>query len=407
MYPFRTLPQNLVAFCDLLRRDHRFAIGPREVRDATRALELLGVTEERVVRDALRPVLAHSRDEAAVFDRAFSAFFYPGPSGAAQPAVVVGDLADPAGPAVRSEQDSSASDASPPDPCKNPDAAARSPDVDDLDAPLGGPERDTLSPAMRLSRASYSPRESDADAPFTELGEVDQPWRDAARLFVRRTQLGQSRRWRPAAKGSRFDVRRTMRASLHTGGEPIVVRWLRRPKRAPRFVVLVDGSRSMAAAATTALQMATAIACATMRVEAFTFSTRLERVSEYVRRAAAGERIRLRHRRNAWAGGTMIGAALRDFLTRFGDRLLGRDTVIVIVSDGLDVGEPGQLRDAMRELQRRSSGVVWLNPLLETPGYEPTARGMLAARPFVATFAAVNDAAALARLARSVRVRNR
>ena len=162
----------------------------------------------------------------------------------------------------------------------------------------------------------------------------------------------------------------------------------------------------MAAAATTALQMTTAIACATLRVEAFTFSTRLERVTEYVRRAAAGETIRLRHRRNAWAGGTMIGAALRDFLTRFGDRLLGRDTVVVIVSDGLDVGEPGELRDAMRELQRRSSGVVWLNPLLETQGYEPTARGMLAARPFIATFATVNDAAALARLARSVRVRN-
>jgi uncharacterized protein len=397
MYPFRSLPQNLIAFCDFLRREHRFAIGPREVRDATRALELLGIIEERVVRDALRPVLAHSRDDAAVFDRVFSAFFFPGPSGAAQPIVVVRDLADAGEPAIRSGQDVRESHESLLDPDESADTGSRAPaDVDQSDPPA----------AMRLSRASYSPRESETDAPSKELGVVDRSWRDAARLFVRRTQLGRARRWRPAVKGSRFDVRRTMRASLHTGGEPITVRWLRRPKRAPRFVVLVDGSRSMAAAATTALQMAIAIACATMRMEAFTFSTRLERVTVSVRRAAAGETIRLRHRRNAWAGGTMIGAALRDFLTRFGERLIGRDTVVVIVSDGLDVGEPEQLRDVLRELQRRSAGVVWLNPLLETPGYEPTARGMLAARPYIAMFAAVNDAAALARLARSIRLRN-
>jgi uncharacterized protein with von Willebrand factor type A (vWA) domain len=397
MYPFRSLPQNLVAFCDYLRREHRFLIGPREVRDATRALELLGVTEERVVRDALRPVLAHSRDDAAAFDRAFSAFFFPGPSSTEQAAVVVRDLTGAAEPAIESVHDSADSQKPLFGPDDSTDTFSRAPaEVEDSD----------VADAMRLSRASYSQRESDTEAPSTELGLVDPSWRDAARLFVRRMQLGRSRRWQPAVKGSRFDVRRTMRASLHTGGEPIVVRWLRRPKRAPRFVVLVDGSRSMAAAATTALQMATAVACATLRVEAFTFSTRLERVTEYVRRAAAGERIWLRHRRNTWAGGTMIGAALRDFLIRFGERLLGRDTVVVIVSDGLDVGEPEQLRDAVRELQRRSAGIVWINPLLETPGYEPTARGMLAARPFIATFAAVNNAAALTRLARSVRLRN-
>ena len=69
-----------------------------------------------------------------------------------------------------------------------------------------------------------------------------------------------------------------------------------------------------------------------------------------------------------------------------------------------DVGQPDVLRDAMREIRRRSAGVVWLNPLLETAGYEPTASGMLAARPYVTTFAAVNDAAGLARLSRLVRV---
>ena len=77
----------------------------------------------------------------------------------------------------------------------------------------------------------------------------------------------------------------------------------------------------------------------------------------------------------------------------------------MIASDGLDVGEPDMLRDAMRELHRRSAGVVWLNPLLETPGYEPTARGMRAARPYVTTFTSVTDASGLARLSRTVRIR--
>ncbi len=77
----------------------------------------------------------------------------------------------------------------------------------------------------------------------------------------------------------------------------------------------------------------------------------------------------------------------------------------MIASDGLDVGVPDELRDAMRELHRRSAGVVWLNPLLETEGYEPSASGMQGARPYVTTFTCVNDASGFARLSRVVRVR--
>jgi uncharacterized protein with von Willebrand factor type A (vWA) domain len=89
----------------------------------------------------------------------------------------------------------------------------------------------------------------------------------------------------------------------------------------------------------------------------------------------------------------------------FGERLLGPDTVVIIASDGLDVGDLDTLRGAMGVLHRRSAGVVWLNPLLATPGYQPTARGMSAARPYVTTFFSVTDAASFARLPRVVRVR--
>jgi uncharacterized protein with von Willebrand factor type A (vWA) domain len=85
--------------------------------------------------------------------------------------------------------------------------------------------------------------------------------------------------------------------------------------------------------------------------------------------------------------------------------MVSRDTVVIIASDGLDVGSPDLLCDAMRELRRRSAGVVWLNPLLETEGYEPTAAGMMAARPYITTFASIRDHTGLARLSRLVRLR--
>jgi hypothetical protein len=258
--------------------------------------------------------------------------------------------------------------------------------------------------AASVAPSSYSPHDADVnDAP--ELPRIERVWRDTARSFVRRLHIGLSRRWRPASRGRRFDLRRTLRAGLQTGGESLSPRWLRRPRRAPRIVLLVDGSRSMSAYTRTALQIAVALASATMRVEVFTFSTTLQRVTDDVRRSAAGELRVLERLHHAWAGGTTIGACLRDFLRRFGERMVGRDTLVMIVSDGLDVGVPDMLRDAMRELHRRSAGVVWLNPLLETAGYEPTAAGMSAARPYISTFASVVDHAGLARLSRVVRLR--
>jgi uncharacterized protein with von Willebrand factor type A (vWA) domain len=393
MYPFGGLPENLVAFCAYLRREHGFLAGPGEARDAARALELLDVADERAVRDALRPILSRRWQDAAIFDRAFDAFFFPGPEGVQQhglpPAaqrIPSSDEERPSperpGPAGEGHEDDRAGEGGMPIPAPGAGEA--------------GPER------LSLARVSYSATESAGAA--ADLAPVDEAWRDAARMLVRRVQLGRSRRWRPSPRGRRFDVRRTMRAGIQTAGEMLSVKWLRRPRRSPRFVVLVDGSRSMTEHALTALGIAVALAGVTMRVEAFTFSTRIERVTRPVRRAASGRRARLEGLGRAWGGGTSIGGSLAEFLRRFGERMLGPDTLVIIASDGLDLGEPDRLRDAVRELRRKSAAVVWVNPLLETPGYEPTARGMAAARPFVTLFASANDAPGFRALARAVRV---
>ena len=398
MYPFASLPENLIAFGAILRRDHGFHIGPGELHDAARALEIVDLSDEQAVRHALRPILCGTPHDVAVFDRAFTDFMFPVPAGVPQDQM----------PAVRRAPESRADDREEtfePERRATPsDDADVMPDAGDGPiAPLEITDSD-LEEAARLSRSSYSPLHADGEAPA--LRSAGNAWRDAARSLVRRLEIGLSRRWRPAHDGTRFDLRRTLRASLQTGGEALTPRWLRRPRRTPRFVLLVDGSRSMSAHALTALQVAVAMASITRRVEVFTFSTALQRVTGDVRRAAAGETRELESVQYAWGGGTSIGACLREFLRTFGERLVGRDTVVMIASDGLDVGEPDTLRGAMIELHRRSAGLVWLNPLLETAGYEPTARGMSAARPYITTFASVTDVPSFVRLSRVVRVRS-
>jgi hypothetical protein len=397
-FPFESLPENLAAFCAVLRREHRFRIGPRELQDAARALELADLADERVVRDMLRPVLSGTLDEVRAFDPAFDGFFHGIRAGAPPRdalAVSTGQRSDahvgrtaPGEPAARERP-----------PAARDQADGTAEDVSVRGTP-GRPE-DTREPAAGLLRSAFGALEAEGAVP--ELVPPDRAWRGAASLLVSRVHRGLSRRWIAAARGPRFDLRRALRSSLHTGGDVVVPRWRARPRRRPRFVMLIDGSRSMAPYAATALATAVSLSAVTATVETWTFSTALRHVTRDVRRAAAGERRRL-PLSHAWGGGTTIGACLREFLQRFGDRVLTRETVVIVASDGLDVGPPDLLREAMARVSRRSAAVLWLNPFAKTPGFEPTAAGMSAARPFITVLTSVGDAEGLRRLALGLRI---
>jgi uncharacterized protein len=101
-----------------------------------------------------------------------------------------------------------------------------------------------------------------------------------------------------------------------------------------------------------------------------------------------------------WSGGTKIGESLLDFNHRYGGRLLSHDTVVMILSDGWDTGEPEILARELSSIQRRSRQVIWLNPLLGMEGYEPLTRGMSAALPFIDVFAAAHNLESLLDLER-------
>jgi uncharacterized protein len=398
-YPYAAFPENLAAFCVVLRHEYGFRSGPRELIDAARALELISLADVPALRHTLRPILSCTADDARVFDDAFDRFFLrrgaphleSPPLPGAQTREIAGTASRRRGPG-HSEQ------------YGWPMPAARARDEDAAASVVGVADDDEREGAEETLRASYSPLEGEGAAP--DLLPPDRAWRDGAAALVERLHAGLSRRWLPAHHGERFDMRRTLRGSLHTGGEMVIPHWRARPHRRPKFVVLVDGSRSMGARATPPLQIAVALASVTMNVEAFTFSTEIGRITRAVRRAASGRPQPLHHLHHAWGGGTTIGACLREFLRLFGERLLGREVVLVIASDGLDVGAPDTLRDVMARLRRLSAGIAWLNPLVETPGYEPTALGMRAALPHVTTFTWIEDAAGLLKLSRTIRLRN-
>ena len=214
-----------------------------------------------------------------------------------------------------------------------------------------------------------------------------------------------SRRTRPARRRgapphtARPDIRRTMRASLRSGGYPLERHW-REPAERPRPLVLVcDVSGSMEPYARMLLQYMQACVAVWRRVEAFVFGTRLTRVTaELAGRNPDRALDRAAGAAEDWSGGTRIGDALAT-LNREHGRRLGRGAVVVLLSDGWDRGEPEQLAAEMARLRRCAHGVIWLNPLKAQPGYEPLTRGMLAALPHVDHFLAGNSLASLADLA--------
>ena len=210
------------------------------------------------------------------------------------------------------------------------------------------------------------------------------------------------RRSRRLARSSRGlpDLRRTLRRSLRTGGEPLERAWRRRQRRPRRIVFLLDVSGSMADFSRALVLFAHATVRADSNCEVFCFGTRLTRLTAALRVADPDEALALAAGlaldRNA---GTRIGESLKSFLDEFGHRGLARGALVVVCSDGLEIGEPAMLAEQAERLSRLAHRVVWLNPLKGDPAYEPLARGMRAALPHVDELASAHNLASLESLA--------
>ncbi|HEU4512802.1 MAG TPA: VWA domain-containing protein [Nocardioidaceae bacterium] len=195
-----------------------------------------------------------------------------------------------------------------------------------------------------------------------------------------------SRRTWGARSGRRLDLRRTLRHTHRTAGDPVRREYRRRRTRPRRIVLLADVSGSMEAYSRVYLQLLQGAVRGT-RAEAFVMATRLTRVS----RALATGHPDAALARGAeaapdWSGGTRLGAALKTFLDDFGRRGMARGAVVVVISDGWERADPALLGEQMARLQRLAHRVVWVNPRSAAERYEPLAGGMAAALPHVDVF---------------------
>jgi hypothetical protein len=346
----------LVAFGRALR-DDGLAVGTGALVEFTRAAALLPPGD---LYWAGRATLAPGPAEIERYDRVFRAFF--------------GAAASPRAPEPR--RSTLGAGGAPPG--------------------AGGRGRETAtgtaflaSPVEVLRRTSFGALSEEELAQLPEL---------VAQLRLT-PPLRRSRR-RRAARDGELDLRRTLRRSFRTGGEPIERRFRARTRKPRRVVLVLDVSRSMAPYSRALLVFAHAAMRVDARWEAFCFGTRLTRLSGALRDADPGRAVAVAAESAVDRdGGTRIGESLAQLLARREHLAVLRGAVVIVCSDGLERGDPELLRRQMARLSRLAARIVWLNPLKEDSRYEPLARGMRAALPFVDVFASGHDLASLQALA--------
>jgi uncharacterized protein with von Willebrand factor type A (vWA) domain len=330
------------------------------VSDALRGLDRVDLARQDDVYWTLRQTLVSSREDLELFDRAFDAWFLHLPG-----ARRLHEL-------DRLPRHGERRKGGVPGP---------GPEIDGGELEVGAWSNDEVLRTRDF--ASMSPEEFARARSLIRAIALDRPRRRTHRL-------------RPDRRGPALDIRSLVRASLATGGDP-VVRTFRSRGTAPRkLVLLLDVSGSMESYARALLLYLHAARGSGRGVETFAFGTRLTRLTaELATRdpdaalAAAASRVL------DWAGGTRIGASLKAYNDDWGRRALTRGAVVVLLSDGCERGDPTLVGDEMRRLARQAFAVVWVNPLKAHPDYEPLTAGMAAALPYVDRFLSGHDVASL------------
>ena len=365
----------LAAFARLLH-DAGVEAGPRRLTDATRALGLIDLKQQTDFRNSLRTVFVSRKEDIPIFEAAFDIFWAPADPRASAGSVPGRSRTLPLAP-ERAKAWSAA-----------------------LGLHSSQMNREKEPTEVPVSSSGYSKDELLRHKDFDQMTwqETEQvrrlmeqtPWRVAER---------RTRRLRPARSGQ-IDLRRTSRHAIRSSGE-LMRLFSRRPRVRRRPLVLIcDVSGSMERYSRLLMIFAHAIA-RREDLEAFVFSTRLTRITRLLRYRDLDRALESVSKKvHDFSGGTRIGDALGDFNRHWARRVLGHGAVVIIVSDGWDRGDPGQLAAELVHLRRSAYRLIWLNPLLGSEGYEPLTRGMAAAVPLCDDFLAAHNLQALEDLGR-------
>jgi uncharacterized protein with von Willebrand factor type A (vWA) domain len=365
------LPAVVGAFSQRLH-DAGMPVTPSQTQQYARALKLTKPESRRRLYWTTRGVFVTGFIQVPTFDRVFREVF---------------------GSAAKTDFDDSEVElepAPPKDSEETPETEIDS-DIDQQDSSggtdlsqSGGEGDDDEAEEIEIPILSASEEEELSEKHFSAL----QPQELAAlyRLMVRldlATPVRRTRRKQRGRHGEHMDMRRTLRNSLRTGGDPIKLARRRRRVHKRRLVLLCDISGSMEPYARAYLQFLHCARASGPDHEAFVFATRLTRLTKQL--AGRNPQRAIRRATEAvddWSSGTRIGDALKSFNDRYGRRGMARGAVIVILSDGWERGDPEIVGREMERLARLAYRIVWVNPRVNAPGFAPKAGGLVAALPY-------------------------
>jgi hypothetical protein len=372
--------RNLLTFCRILR-DLGMDVTAGRILDIARSLERIDVCDRAQFYYTLRANLVSSHEEMELFDQVF-ALFWRLPEEE--------EMAEGAGKKESEEGQE--------EPCceEEPPKQLFVEDMDQDASP--GEEEET-------SIASYSPEEALFTKDFSAYtAEEVRQIREIISQIATRISTRMSRRKKADSKAREVDLRRTFRKNLKYGGEIIDLARKRRKVRKTRVVLLCDVSGSMDCYSKFLVQFMYGLQNELTNVETFVFSTSLTKVSHLLERRSLDEALNeiakiVLH----WSGGTNIGASLNTFNESMGKGLFSGKTIVIIISDGWDRGDVKLLQTEMRKLRKRAFRIIWLNPLLGSPSYQPLCEGIRTALPYVDLFMPLHNLESLVALGETLR----
>lgn len=373
-----TLLDHLLGFLHHMR-SNGFHLGIQEDLDVMKMAESGILLQQKRLRWELRALLCSSADDWRRFDKLFDTFWMT-PNGTREQASSYSKKLESEKGLDGGQQGGGGDEAVEADQAEEGDAS---------DAGEGG------------SKGGASVQQVTAKTDFRQLSDESQ-MREMELLVERmakKMRRRMTRRQRLQRQGRRINLRQTIRNSLRYGGTPLELAFMKRKKQVPRLILLLDVSRSMSLYSFLFLRFARGIVEAFKDADAFVYHTRLVHVTDALRErdmTKAKEKLALMS--SGWSGGTRIGECLQMFNHEYGRRIVNSRSIVMIISDGYDTGEPKQLTEQLQQLKQRARKIVWLNPLLGRDGYEPIAEGMKAALPLLDLFSSAHNLDSLMKL---------
>ena len=233
---------------------------------------------------------------------------------------------------------------------------------------------------------------------FADAAEIAEAEQLAYRLACA-IRNRQTRRYVNLKKGQKIDLRRTIRNNLKHGGELIDLYMKTAPERPVRIVTLLDVSGSMKHYSRFFLQFVKGLVCQWLESDAYLFHTKLVRITDAIKdKNSMRAMTQLSLLSQGFGGGTKIGESLHIFNEYYAKRAVNNRTVVIILSDGYDIGAPEEMATELQRLKRRKCRIIWLNPLLGWENYQPVTAAMQASLPHIDHFFAANTAESLAKI---------